>query len=79
MVTFSKVDLDFERKTAVADFPAKGLCREARVRVNILKLLELSLREPWVAGNQTRKSHHMLLLDIRKKRMRNSKMSKMFD
>lgn len=79
MVTFSKIDLDFERKTTAAEFPAKVLCREARVKANILKLLELSLCEPWVAGNQTRESHHMLLLGIRRKRMRNSKMSRMFD
>lgn len=78
MVTFSKIDLDFERKTTAAEFLAKGLCRETRVKVNILKLLELSLCEPWVAGNQTRESHHMLLLGIRRKRMRNSKMSKIF-
>lgn len=79
MVTFSKADLDFERKSTAAEFPAKGLCREARVKVNILKLLELSRCEPWVAGNQSSESHHMLLLGIRRKRMRNSKMSRMLD
>lgn len=51
MVTFSKDDLDFERKTTSAEFLVNGLCRPSKVKLNILKLLELDLYELWVAGN----------------------------